>query len=363
MQNALSMFLTKVSWRSVWSKLKLITAGQNGLAGNKKKGPDERTLKSTNDIPLPSLSNQLSEEQYTQIDNGAHPLDHMSPGLTHGADAYITTSIALENISQKLPPRAEDGRIVLAVYCLGQFRVSLENQWISSWPSGKGKSILKFMIVNYPRPISKDVLMDTLWRDADPVSARNNLYVAIYGLRQAFKVVMPGFNPILFEEDRYCLNPDISVWLDVNEFMKYYQNGLDYERRGRLVEGIREYELAESLYQGDFFEEDLYEDWPVPRREALKDTYLIILDRLGSYYLDDEKYAICIQTCQKILAKDNFREDAYRRLMHCYSHQGQRHLALRQYLLCKEELARGLGVPPAQETIALYHHIRNEGVV
>jgi hypothetical protein len=162
MQNAISKFLTTVSRRSVWSKLKLITAGQNGLAGNKKKGPDERTLKSTNEIPLPSLSNQLSEEQYTQIDNVAHPLDHMSPGFTH-MRCYITSSIALKNPSQKLPARAEDGRIVLAVYCLGQFRVSLENQWISSWPSGKGKSILKFMIVNYPQPVSKDVLMDTFW--------------------------------------------------------------------------------------------------------------------------------------------------------------------------------------------------------
>jgi DNA-binding SARP family transcriptional activator len=363
MQDTLFSFLTKFSGEAIWSKLKLIISGQNGITGNNKQGPDERTLISTNDIPLPSLSNQLSEEPYPQIYNVAHPLDHMSPGFTHGADAYITSSIALENISQKLAPRAEDGNVVLAVYCLGQFRVSLENQWISSWPSGKGKSILKFMIVNYPRPISKDVLMDTLWRDADPVSARNNLYVAIYGLRQAFKVVMPGFNPILFEEDRYCLNPDISVWLDVNEFMRYYQNGLDYERRGRLVEGIREYELAESLYQGDFFEEDLYEDWPVPRREALKDTYLIILDRLSRYYFDEERYAICIQTCQKILTKDNFREDAYRRLMRCYCRQGQRPLALRQYQLCTEVLARELGVPPAQETTALYQHIRNEGVV
>jgi hypothetical protein len=43
---------------------------------------------------------------------------------------------------------------------------------------------------------------------------------------------------------------------------------------------MREYEIAESLYQGDFPEEDLGEDWLIPRREGLKDSYLVILDRL-----------------------------------------------------------------------------------
>jgi DNA-binding SARP family transcriptional activator len=62
--------------------------------------------------------------------------------------------------------------------------------------------------------------------------------------------------------------------------------------------------------------------------------------------------------CQKILAKDDCREDAHRRLMRCYGWQGQRHLALRQYHLCMEALARVLDVSPMGETVALYHQVR-----
>jgi two-component SAPR family response regulator len=201
----------------------------------------------------------------------------------------------LENFSEKLRSRAEASKIVLAVYCLGQFRVSLENQWISSWPSGKGKAILKFMVVNYPQPASKDVLMDTLWRDADPVSARNSLYVAIYGLRQAFKAVLPDYNPVLFEDNHYYLNPAMSVWMDVEEFLRLYQNGQELEQSGQLVETIRAYQVSHSLY--GFLADDLYEgNSSRERAHHLPGT----LDRLCRIYFNQGQYLSCINLCHLI---------------------------------------------------------------
>ena len=126
-----------------------------------------------------------------------------------------------------------------------------------------------------------------------------------------------------------------------------------------LAEAMGEYEVAEGLYQGDLLEEDLYQDWLIPRREGLKDSYLVISDRLSRYYLKEKRYAACIHLCQRILAKDDCREDAHRRLMRCYSRQGQRNLALRQYHLCAKALEQVLDVPPMPETVALYHQIRN----
>lgn len=125
-----------------------------------------------------------------------------------------------------------------------------------------------------------------------------------------------------------------------------------------MGEAMGEYEVAEGLYQGDFLEEDLYQDWLIPWREGLKDSYLVILERLSRYHLEEKRYATCIHLCRKILAKDDCREDAHRRLMRCYKRQGQRNLALRQYHLCAEALARVLDVPPMEETVALYHQIR-----
>jgi DNA-binding SARP family transcriptional activator len=246
----------------------------------------------------------------------------------------------------------------LAVYCLGPFRVYQDEKLITDWPSGKGKCIFKYMIANHARPIPNDILMDLFWRDAAPAAVRNNLNVAIYGLRQALRAARPAFSHVLFQDDHYLLNPNMAVWVDFEEFVQRCEAGRSFEKKAKLAEAIREYEIAEGLYQGDFFKEDLYEDWPIPRREGLKDSYLVVLDRLSRYYLEQKRYTTCIHLSRRILTKDDCREGAHRRLMRCYSRQGQRNLALRQYHLCVETLARVLDVPPMQETTTLYHQIR-----
>ena len=200
--------------------------------------------------------------------------------------------------------------------------------------------------------------MDKFWRDADPVAARNNLYVAIYGLRQAFKALLPDFNPILFEEDRYFLNAEMSVWLDVEEFLQLYQTGQELEQSGKLVETIQAYESAASLYNGDFLADDLYEEWPVVTRERLRITYLDMLDRLSRIDFNQGQYLACVNLCHLILERDNCREDTHRRLMRCYSRQGQIHLALSQYQVCVAALRSELDVDPEPATKQLGERIR-----
>ena len=219
------------------------------------------------------------------------------------------------------------------------------------------------MIASCGRAVFKDVLIDTFWREADPEAAAKNLYVAIHGLRQAFKSVQPDFPHILFYDDHYFLNPDMDVWVDMEEFSKRYQAGQSLERRGSLTDAMQEYEAAENLYKGNLLEEDLYEDWIIPLRQGLLDNYLTILDHLSRYYLGEERYRICIQVCQKILARDDCHEDAHRRLMRCYSRQGKRNLAIKQYQTCTEALNRELGVHPMPETTELYQRVCAGGAI
>ena len=125
----------------------------------------------------------------------------------------------------------------------------------------------------------------------------------------------------------------------------------------KLAAAIGDYGAAEGLYQGDFLEEDLYDEWPRPQRERLRTTYLDIADRLSEYHRRQGEYTAAIALCQKVLALDNCVEEAHRRLMRCYLAQGQRHLAIRQYHTCVQALAKELDVPPADETRSLYASI------
>jgi two-component SAPR family response regulator/uncharacterized membrane protein len=245
----------------------------------------------------------------------------------------------------------------LVIYCLGPFRVFQNDQLITGWSSMKGQSIFKYLIMHKGGPIAKDILMDVFWPDVDPLDTRRNLHQAIYSLRHTLRQDQPHLQPILFKQDCYLLNPDMVIWLDVEEFEKHVQAGRRREAAAQLAEAMAEYSVAEGLYQGDFFEEELYEDWPRARREYLRSMYLEIADRLSRQYVQQHEHTAAIALCQKILAKDNCYEKAYRQLMRCYLAQGQRHLAVRQYQTCVQALREELDLPPSEETVGLYRRI------
>lgn len=245
----------------------------------------------------------------------------------------------------------------LVVYCLGPFRVYQDDQLIVEWKSLKGQSLLKYLIMHKGKPIAKDILMEVFWPDVDPGDTRRNLHQAIYSLRQTLRRRQPDLQPILFKKECYLLNSEIAIWLDFEEFEKHVQTGRQLEGAGRLAEAVAEYSIAEGLYQGDFLEEDLYEDWPSLQRDHLRSLHLDIADRLSEYYVQQGEYTAAIALCQKVLAQDNCYEQAHRRLVHCYLGQGQRHLAVRQYQTCVEALREELDLTPSEETVALYRRI------
>jgi DNA-binding SARP family transcriptional activator len=181
--------------------------------------------------------------------------------------------------------------------------------------------------------------------------------VALHGLRQALKTVT-DMSIILFEEGAYCINPELHVWVDVDEFDRHVQAGRRLEAKEQLARAAAEYEAAIELYQGDFLAGDPYEEWPVLPRERLRVAYLDVLDRLSQIYFNRDQYPNCIALCQLALTRDACREDIHCLLMRCYSRQGQRRLVLRQYQACVEALRTELDVAPAPTTTQLYERIR-----
>ncbi|RMF05002.1 MAG: hypothetical protein D6768_01880 [Chloroflexi bacterium] len=258
-----------------------------------------------------------------------------------------------------LPAAARPARMAsVTVYTLGVFRVYVNEQLVEKWPGNKCKEIFKYLLVNRGKSIHHEILTELIWPDVGPESARKNLYQAIYNLRQALRTNGSGGDYILCEDSCYCFNPELELWVDSEAFLEQYQTGRKLEAAGHPAQAVAAFEAAESMYEGEFLAEDPYTDWLLVHRENLKHAYLDILERLSRHYFTQAQWAMCISFCQKILANDNCREDAHRRLMRCYVQQGQRNLALRQFHFCVEALRQELDVPPMADTLALYQQIR-----
>ncbi|QQS49115.1 MAG: winged helix-turn-helix domain-containing protein [Acidobacteriota bacterium] len=249
----------------------------------------------------------------------------------------------------------------LKIHGLGRFRVWSRGDLITNWQSLKGKAIFKFLLANRQSPVSKEVLMDMFWPETDPDNARRNLHQAIYNIRQTFHHDRSTIRPIVFENDQYGINPELTIRMDFEEFESHCDRGRKLDSAGRTAEAIEEYRLAEDLYQGDFLEEDIYEDWPARKREQLRNDYIRIADRLSSWHQERKEYNLAIEYCRKILARDDCFETAYRRLMQCHQANGQPGLAVRQYHLCAEKLTHELGVSPSPETRSLYEALTRSG--
>jgi len=296
-----------------------------------------------------------SEQQPTASQGG-----EASPNEIYRTSAPEKSSTDLPEWPHKLiapddstPPSTH----TITAYFLGSFHVFIDDQPVDRWPSSRGRSILKYLLFNYAQAIPREVLMEVFWPHNNPEAARNNLNVAIYGLRQAFRAITKD-SLVEFHENKYGLASGIKIWIDVEEFDRHLRLARQLEAKDHIANAIKEYEIAASLYQGDFLAGDPYEEWSVFTREQLRISYLDTLDRLSRIYFGQSQYTACVTLCQQILERDNCREDAHRLLMRSYSRLGQHHLALRQYKTCVEALLTELDVVPAPATVELAARIR-----
>ena len=295
------------------------------------------------------------------VDRGA--AERAVPLYLELEDADCAAGAAAGPVATLAPPHDHgrpgwepDGHL-LSVHLLGQLKVRLDDVAVDDWPSGRGRSLLKYLVTHRDPWPRREQLMEAFWPEAAPAAARNSLNVAVHGLRRAFRD-SAGIQVVVLEDGSYRLGPGLRLWLDTDEFELHVAGGRRLEAAGDLAGAAADYERALALYQGDFLADDPYEDWPVMTREHLLLSYLDVLDRLSGLYFGQHQYGACVALCRLLVERDRCREDAHRRLMRCFTRQGQPHLALRQYQACADALDQDLGVGPDPATVALAQQIR-----
>lgn len=249
------------------------------------------------------------------------------------------------------PPRG------LSVFLFSAFAVARDGKNITSRLGGKARQLLKILAVNRTRPLTKDALIETLWPDADPSSGVTSLKVAAHKLRSALDPDRNGPEWVIAENGTYRLNPEAPIWIDVESFRRHYERGRILQSKGCIEEAADELAGAEELYQGDYLEEDMYEEWAIVKREELRDIYLDTLQRLAHIAVHYNRYSDVIRYCHKIVLADPCREDAYRMLMRSHAALSQFARAGAWYAVCRTSLQREVGAPPSEETVQAFESL------
>ena len=226
---------------------------------------------------------------------------------------------------------AAAGVPILFVQTLGEFSVCYQGSLLSLGSNRNGRAVFRYLVAHPGRRVAKQVLLGLFWPDDSPDKAAHKLHIAISAVRHALSETLGDVETILFSEDHYALAPDLPLQVDAQVFVEQAQAGERLEQAGKILPAIKAYQAATEIYRGDFMVEDLYEDWTIVQRARLEEIYLTVLGRLSQLYMEQGDYEGSISCCRQILARDSFREDAYRQLMCCYSRLGRRNQALSEY--------------------------------
>ncbi|MBI3150871.1 MAG: transcriptional regulator [Chloroflexi bacterium] len=242
----------------------------------------------------------------------------------------------------------------LSVETFGNFQVKRGSEVIPSngWRREKSRQLFQLLVTYRQSPLDRDQICEHLWPEADLATAQRNFKITLNTLYQVLEPDRDAGSDSAFivrDGTTYTLRLHADLWLDSDQFARLTREGLRPTQNSMAL-----LEQAVSLYRGDYLPDSLYEPWAAEERERFATLFLETADKLCEFHLQNEKYSEVIDLCQRILAKDNCWERAYRHLMQAYNAFGDRGQLARTYQRCQQTLKDELDVSPSQETQDLY---------
>ena len=217
---------------------------------------------------------------------------------------------------------------------------------------------LAYLLLNRSRFHHRQVLSEALWNGLDHNRAQRRLSTALWRLRRFLE---GGFdnqsNPIIVRPGgEVGFNANGHYWLDIEVFERRATESLGRPLESTTPAAVGKLEHALLLYRGDLLE-GFYDDWVLLERERLRELYLDCLFFVMRYYERRTEIDRALRYGHTLIGLDPLREDVHRSLMWLYAKRGDRVNAIRQFNRCRETLDSELGIPPMEETQALYSQI------
>ena len=235
----------------------------------------------------------------------------------------------------------------LHVEMLGRFDARIDGRDVTEALVGRSRVVFQYLVLT-GGPVPRDVLIDVCWPEFDVERGRNNLNVAITGIRRAL-----GYREIVrHRSGAYRIDPDIETWIDVVSFTELLQEA--HRLDGDHVEAaIALYRRAVSLYRGELLPEARYCDWVEPRRRFLVQAHLDAVKQLAALCRNTGNLFEAAWAAQLGLLVDDLDEELVESWFQTLAdRRANRRLdaALRTY---SKRLEEELGVRPSDRLLAL----------
>jgi DNA-binding SARP family transcriptional activator len=207
------------------------------------------------------------------------------------------------------------------------------------------RKLLHLLALHTKQPVHREVLIESLWPEADPESGARNLHVAVSSLRQLLAVGSRGETlQIVREGEDYRLKLPPGSHTDVAAFAGSVEEGRHCRAAGDVPGAIRSLSAALDLYAGDLLPEDGPAEWVLGDRESLRASAVEAAGALAELLVAGDA-AGAARACERGLAIDRCRDSLWRTLQRAHELAGNYAAAAdarRRY----ERVLADLGVDP-----------------
>lgn len=230
-----------------------------------------------------------------------------------------------------------------------------------AWTTKRARDILCFIASRKHRRVSKDLIIDTFWGEADFDAVEKNFHPTVSHIRKALNSKQAlKQNFLLYRDGDYQLSPDFTYLIDTEEFDRLQAEGDAARKSGDMEAFTERYESALALYRGEFMQ-GIYEDWVEEDRSHYREQRLRMMETLASVALQKEAWTKTLDLAQEILRDDPFREDMHCTIMRAHAGLGNRGAVKEQYEKLKRLLRDELGVEPVTETKKVFRELFGDG--
>jgi predicted ATPase/DNA-binding SARP family transcriptional activator len=193
-------------------------------------------------------------------------------------------------------------------------------------------------VLNANRVLPREQIIDALWGERAPRTARNALQVAVHGLRKAL-----GPDTVSTQGDGYRLSLAEGE-LDLDRFTSLFEQA-ETESPSRAAATLRE---ALALHRGVALADVPDAPFVPVERERLEELRLLALERRVDADLARGLAAELVSELEALAVAHPFRESFRRQLMLALYRSGRQADALEEYRRTRSELVDELGVEPSR---------------
>jgi len=212
---------------------------------------------------------------------------------------------------------------------LGPFEV-LDVGGFVSIAGAKERSLLALLLLHGGRVVSTDRLIDSLWGDEPPGTARKSLQVRVAGLRKAL-----GQDRIVTSPSGYRVSLERPDDLDLERFERLAAVG--------DAESLRE---ALSLWRGPALVDFAREPWAVAPTARLEEVRLAVLEKRIDADLMLGRHAELVGELEELVVAHPLRERFRAQLVLSLYRSGRQAEALEAYRSSRRTLIDELGIEP-----------------